>query len=330
MKDIKSEPLISVIVPVYKVEPYLRKCVDSILAQTYKNLEVILIDDGSPDNCPAICDEYAEKDPRVVVIHKENGGRWPARNSGLDICRGEYIGFVDSDDRIEPDMYKVLLEKLIETGSDFAECRTHVIGWKQYEIKEGPRVMDRYGIFSSYAKDDGVIHAIWDKLFKREVWDGLRFGNTTSAEDIYIITDIISRCERAVLISDKFYFYYVNQGGITHSAFNPKKTEAIDAARRTAGYYRENLPELYTCVALSAAKIIVSDMRRILNGASFFKFAKLYGTLKAELKKEYAAAEPYITEKTRDRLIVENALNHPTKFFVKNFLRGIKNELKRK
>ena len=99
-----NEPLVSVIVPVYKVEKYLDKCIESIVGQTYENLEIILVDDGSPDNCPTMCDEWAQKDSRIKVIHKENGGLSSARNAGLDACTGDYIGFVDSDDWIEPDM----------------------------------------------------------------------------------------------------------------------------------------------------------------------------------------------------------------------------------
>ena len=108
-----SNPKISVIVPVYKVEKYLDKCVESIVNQTYKNLEIILVDDGSPDNCPAMCDEWAEKDERIRVIHKENGGLADARNAGMDIATGDYIGFVDSDDWIEPNMYEVLLKNAL-------------------------------------------------------------------------------------------------------------------------------------------------------------------------------------------------------------------------
>ena len=104
-KTLNREPKISVIVPVYKVEPYLRKCLDSIINQTYRNLQIILVDDGSPDNCGAICDEYASKDSRIEVIHEENGGVSAARNAGLKLAAGDYIGWVDSDDWIEPDMY---------------------------------------------------------------------------------------------------------------------------------------------------------------------------------------------------------------------------------
>ena len=113
---------ISIIVPVYKVEKYLDKCVNSIVGQTYKNLEIILVDDGSPDNCPAMCDEWAQKDSRIKVIHKKNGGLSSARNAGLDACTGDYIGFVDSDDWIEPDMYEYLLNIGMKNNADVSRC----------------------------------------------------------------------------------------------------------------------------------------------------------------------------------------------------------------
>ena len=117
-----SQPKISVIVPVYKTEGLLDRCVESIVGQTYKNLEIILVDDGSPDNCPAICDEWAEKDSRIRVIHKENGGLCSARNAGMDIAAGDYWGFVDSDDCIEPDMYQLLVENAASTQADISRC----------------------------------------------------------------------------------------------------------------------------------------------------------------------------------------------------------------
>lgn len=117
-----SQPKISVIVPVYKTEGLLDRCVESIVGQTYKNLEIILVDDGSPDNCPAMCDEWAEKDSRIRVIHKENGGLCSARNAGMDIATGDYLGFVDSDDCIEPDMYQLLVENAVSTQADISRC----------------------------------------------------------------------------------------------------------------------------------------------------------------------------------------------------------------
>ena len=122
-----SQPKISVIVPVYKVEKFLDRCVESIVGQTYENLEIILVDDGSPDNCPSMCDKWAEKDSRIKVIHKENGGVSSARNAALDAATGDFIGFVDSDDWIEPDMYESLMMRIDETGKDIAVCSYYSI-----------------------------------------------------------------------------------------------------------------------------------------------------------------------------------------------------------
>ena len=131
--------LISIIVPVYRVEPYLDRCVQSIVDQTYQNLEIILVDDGSPDNCPAMCDAWAAKDSRVKVIHKENGGLSDARNAGLAAAAGEYIGFVDSDDWISPDMYRLLYENMAEHGSDVSACGVEMV----WEDRTPPRLLTK-------------------------------------------------------------------------------------------------------------------------------------------------------------------------------------------
>ena len=133
--------LISIVVPVYKVEPYLDKCVSSIVNQTYKNLEIILVDDGSPDNCPAMCDAWAEKDNRIRVIHKPNGGLSDARNAGMSVATGELMAFVDSDDWIAPDMYEKLYHHLTEDGSDIAACGVQMV----WENDTPPRLLTRPG-----------------------------------------------------------------------------------------------------------------------------------------------------------------------------------------
>ena len=122
-----QSPTISIIVPVYKVEKYLQKCIDSILAQTFRDFELILVDDGSPDNCPALCDAAAQKDARIRVIHQKNGGLSAARNAGLDIARGEWIGFVDSDDAIEPEMYKTLYDIAVQENADVVVCNFRLV-----------------------------------------------------------------------------------------------------------------------------------------------------------------------------------------------------------
>ena len=121
----KKKPLISVIVPVYNVESYLKVCVDSILAQTYENLEIILVDDGSKDSSGKMCDEYAEKDARIKVVHKKNGGVSSARNKGLDVASGEYIGFVDSDDSTKPNMFEILYKNMVTSDADVSVCKAN-------------------------------------------------------------------------------------------------------------------------------------------------------------------------------------------------------------
>lgn len=150
------QPLVSIIVPVYKVEPYLRRCVDSVLAQTYPNTEVILVDDGSPDGCPAICDEYAAADSRVSVIHQANGGLSAARNAALDVARGEWVYFVDSDDWVEPDIIEACIEKVVEHGVDMVVFD---------HLSEGGRSFDGLvstdmpaGVHSSYETLNALYH----------------------------------------------------------------------------------------------------------------------------------------------------------------------------
>ena len=155
-----SKPLISVIVPVYNVEKYLGKCVDSILAQTYENLEIILVEDGTRDGCGAICDAYAAKDPRVRVIHKENGGLSSARNAGMDIARGEYFGFVDSDDWIEPETYETLLNLAEKYNAD-------LVSGSRYDVAEptGERTLGLH-----HEKEECI--SAMEMLGRVFVWDG--------------------------------------------------------------------------------------------------------------------------------------------------------------
>ena len=160
--------MISVIVPVYKVEDYLDQCVQSIVSQTYTDLEIILVDDGSPDNCPAICDAWAGRDSRIKVIHKENGGAADARNIGLSYAHGDFIAFVDSDDMIHATMYQRLLEVLLKTKSDIVECE-YITFEGNYTIQPKP-IIDSPVCFST---EDALRLHIRDKAFKQVIWNKL-------------------------------------------------------------------------------------------------------------------------------------------------------------
>lgn len=216
------QPLISVIVPVYNVEKYLKKCVDSILAQTYANLEIILVDDGSPDNCPAICDEYSKKDSRIVVIHKENGGLSDARNAGLEIARGEYIGFVDSDDYIAPEMYEVLLFTAQKNDADIALCNYIRVNEDYEKIESdtiGKRATDR-----KYSREEFICELMqpygdyyivaWNKLYKSSIFCGLCFEVGKQHEDQFIIHYIVDRCNIIASTKRDLYYYVQRKGSI--------------------------------------------------------------------------------------------------------------------
>jgi len=213
------EPLLSIIVPVYKVEPYLRKCLDSIVGQTYQNFEVILVDDGSPDNCGVICDEYAARDERIVVIHKGNGGVSSARNAGLARAAGEWIGWVDSDDWIEPDMYEYLLENAKRYGADIAVCGRYEVyeDRKVFRGWECPVILNQEQGLKLLLEDDLMQNFLWDKLWRRNLFDGLRFPEGRTYEDMAVMHRLFERAERIVCLPEAKYNYFHRAGSIVSS-----------------------------------------------------------------------------------------------------------------
>ena len=163
--------LISVIVPIYGVEKYLNKCVESLIGQTYKVLEIILVDDGSKDNCPTLCDEWAKKDSRIKVVHKENGGLSDARNAGLPYATGEYISFIDSDDYIEPTFYERLFAAIEEAGAEIAECGTRYVDECGNELKirqSQDGCFDTLTALKMLIQEKGLYQTVWNKLYKKE------------------------------------------------------------------------------------------------------------------------------------------------------------------
>ncbi len=210
----ENNPLISVIVPIYKVEEFLPTCLDSILAQTYKNLEIILVDDGSPDNCGMICDEYAKKDSRIIVIHKENGGLSDARNAGLDICTGELISFIDSDDFAHPAFFATLTSTIIRTNCDVAFCNfipfhTPAIDYeKTSEIVNMKHLSGKYMIDNIYNREwvpKNIV--VWNKIYKSHIFEHLRFPPGLNHEDEYIFLPIFSSVNEVVYIDRPLVYY---------------------------------------------------------------------------------------------------------------------------
>jgi glycosyltransferase involved in cell wall biosynthesis len=221
-----EKPLISVIIPVFNVEAYLPKCLDSILCQTYENLEIIVVNDGSTDNSPQICEEYANKNSRIKVINKKNGGLSSARNAGLNIATGKYIGFVDSDDFIEKDMYEKMLNAMLEHSANLVICNY----FSDREIKypcEKSMLANADFVFRLYLKDNLQAFA-WNKLYPRETFNEIRYANGILFEDMDIFLPILEKSKKIVLLNDKLYHYIQRKNSITNSKFNQKQMKCLE------------------------------------------------------------------------------------------------------
>ncbi len=211
---------ISVIVPVYNVEVYLKECVDSIINQTYKNLEIILVDDGSPDKCGEICDRYAELDQRIKVIHKENGGLSQSRNRGLDAASGEFVSFVDSDDVLDPKMYETLAGLINKHGTDIAMCGytefSESYGYESetdIDDKEIVKYSEK-GFAECLLKDFYLPYIyVWNKLYRREKIGKIRFPEGLICEDSYFISDLIVNGLSCVETDAQLYKYRCKRSG---------------------------------------------------------------------------------------------------------------------
>lgn len=280
-------PKISIIVPVYKVEPYIHKCVDSILNQTFKDFEVILVDDGSPDNCGKICDEYAKKDDRVVVIHKENGGQATARNSALDIARGEYIGFVDSDDYIEKDMYEFLYNLCIDNNCDIANCSSTIYFKDRVQVNGGHGLMIHNTNEAMRVAIEGVLYdeCLWTKLIKKELFKNLRIPVGIAYEDTAFTYKLIDRAKRICCKGEAKYNYIKRDNSTMDRAIKEIKIDAVLVYEEMYKFIEEKYPELTDLVALKLANNTMSVMNLIIKQNNFekykddyFKIAKILNT----------------------------------------------------
>ncbi len=207
-----SRPLITIIVAVYNIEKYLPRCIDSIAAQTYRELEILLVDDGATDGSGKICDDYAGNDSRIKVIHKKNGGLSDARNAGLERSGGEYIGFVDGDDWIEPFMYEKMLGACLEYKADIAVCRYNQIGgspdWEEPDGRIIPLTADEAMDYYICGHPQHVIYnSVWSKLFRRETLNGIRFVTGRNSEDILFTTQAFCNASQFVYLDIPCYNY---------------------------------------------------------------------------------------------------------------------------
>ncbi len=264
----ENKPLISIIVPVYNVEKYIRRCVDSLINQTYNNLEIILVDDGSPDNSGAICDEYAEMDRRVKVIHKENGGVSSARNVGLDNVHGKYVGFVDADDYIDLHMYEVLYDNLVNNDADISmgiyameNSAGEFIPHYNHDVLD---VFDKAQTISEMLRQVKYTCSLCDKIFSVKLIGNLRFDETVSHnEDLLFAYQLMKESNRAVYMSSPMYYYCNNEQSASRVVFSDKNTTMLKAQTIVLEDIKENLSEIYDVALTEYVKTVIFNLNTI-------------------------------------------------------------------
>lgn len=260
---------ISVIVPVYKVEPYLRRCIDSILGQTYSDFELILVNDGSPDNCPAICDEYAGRDSRVHVIHQENGGLSAARNTGIDWAfansDSQWLTFVDSDDWIHPEM----LESLHHAAQDL-HVSVSVCGYTETS-DDGPEIPSNICTAELCTAEEFYVQNLanatvaWGKLYQKVCFSALRYPVGKIHEDEFTTYKILFTADRIAVIPFPLYFYYQNPAGIMNSTWSPKRLVSLTAREEQIVFFTQNG---FNHARLRAAKALLWDTATQIDAVS--------------------------------------------------------------
>jgi len=281
---------ISVIVPVYNVEKYLAKCVKSILNQTYQNLEVLLIDDGSTDTSGNICDEYAKLDGRVIVHHKMNGGLSDARNFGIKMATGSFIAFIDSDDYIEQDMFEILFERIRKDKSDLAICNLLYVDEIGMSIEEKNAYMPIRDeiLLTSEAFSKLAASKYWyyvtavNKLYKRELWNDLEFPKGKVHEDEFTAHYILDRCSKVSCVAKPLYMYVQREQSIMHSTFSVKRLDGAEALLERAVYAKTKDKNV-------AERAFNGAGERIAEGYRQREFRKKYSQVLMQLRKNYNA-----------------------------------------
>lgn len=284
-------PQISVIVPVYKVEPYLRRCVDSILGQTFTDFELILVDDGSPDGCPAICDEYARQDDRVLVIHQENGGLSAARNAGIDWAfansDSQWLTFIDSDDWVHPQYLELLHKAVIHCEVRISMCCLKKTDTYEIENITSMPHISKIIPECAYISPNrvGIVAYACGRLFQKQLFSDIRFPHRKLWEDIFTIPRLLFKTTHIAVVHDNLYYYFMNPGSILHIAWKPSRVDLIEAYEYNMHFLKDVVSnEAYLSIARGYINSIYGECRSMKAGNFHKQYPQIYALLVSKLK----------------------------------------------
>lgn len=301
-------PLISIIVPIYNVEQYLERCIRSIVNQTYSNLEIILVDDGSPDNCPQICDEWAKKDSRIKVIHKENGGLSDARNAGMQIATGDLIGFVDSDDWIHPQMYEKLFVSMEQQDADIAACqfikRTSLTqsDFELSDINENQIVYDTEEALKELILDGKVKQVVWNKLYKKELIQDIWFEVGKYNEDEFWTYQIIAKASRVATMDYVGYYYFQRSDSIIGERYSLKRLDGLEGKEKRFEFIKKYYPSLESTARLNLFYSLCYAYQCCLRSLGEEEFRIARNKICSMLKKNPIKRSDYMVETLKQKL----------------------------
>lgn len=283
--------MISVVVPIFNVEKYLRKCIDSIIKQTYKNIEIILVDDGSPDNCGEICDEYARSDERIKVIHKKNGGLSDARNTGIDIAKGMYITFIDSDDYVEEDYIMYLYRLIKKYSTDISISSYYIKDYNGKKVDLGSKyqekVLEKTECISRMLCENGFAVSAWAKMYKLELFQNVRYPVGKLCEDNGTTYKLIEKCNLIAYGNQSKYVYIKREDSIMNSRFSKRKLDLIELTDKMAEDLYPKYPQLQDVIIKRKIQSRFSIIRQILFSEYDKESIKIAKNLRKEIIRNY-------------------------------------------
>lgn len=280
---VRDKNLISVIVPVYNVESYIDKCIKSIVNQTYSDLEIILVNDGSTDNSLAHCIEWKRKDPRIIVYDKKNGGLSDARNYGIKHSHGNYLGFVDSDDYIEPNMYQLLHQGMVEFDAQISCGGRFIVEGSKYKIRftlPSKKIFNSHDALKELLMVSAINEAAWDKLYKRSLFNNIKFPKGEINEDIVIMPDLIDQAKKIVHVGKPIYYYVQHKGSITNGPYNRDREVIYKHLKKLKKYIETKHIDLLSAFYSIEFNYLLSELISIgSNKKNFNKIKKQYENL---------------------------------------------------